>query len=55
MSTRAGGLLKEEMEYMGPVRQQDVADAQNEIESVMRKLRDNDEIRVARSGEELIT
>lgn len=54
MSRRASALLKEEMEYMGPVRLKDVEETQQKIVAVIRKLEDAGEIVVARSGEEEI-
>ncbi len=52
MSKRAAALLKEEMEYMGPVRLKDVEETQQKIVAIIRKLEDQGEIVVARSGEE---
>lgn len=52
MSKRAASLLKEEMEYMGPVRLKDVEETQQKIVSIIRKLEDAGEIVVARSGED---
>ncbi|MCL2833470.1 MAG: flagellar motor switch protein FliG [Treponema sp.] len=52
MSKRAAGMLKEDMEYMGPVRLKDVEEAQQKIVSIIRHLEDNGEIVVARSGED---
>ncbi|MAG13916.1 MAG: flagellar motor switch protein FliG [Spirochaetales bacterium] len=52
MSKRASSLLKEEMEYMGPVRLKDVEETQQKIVSIIRKLEDQGEIVVARSGED---
>ena len=52
MSKRASQLLKEEMEYMGPVRLKDVEETQQKIVSIIRKLEDQGEIVVARSGED---
>ncbi len=52
MSKRASALLKEEMEYMGPVRLKDVEETQQKIVSIIRKLEDSGEIVVARSGED---
>ena len=45
-------MLKEEMEYMGPVRLKDVEETQQKIVSIIRKLEDQGEIVVARSGED---
>ena len=52
MSKRAASMLKEEMEYMGPVRLKDVEETQQKIVSIIRKLEDQGEIVVARSGED---
>jgi flagellar motor switch protein FliG len=52
MSKRASGMLKEDMEYMGPVRLKDVEEAQQKIVSIIRHLEDTGEIVVARSGED---
>ncbi len=52
MSKRASQLLKEEMEYMGPIRIKDVEETQQKIVSIIRKLEDAGEIVVARSGED---
>ena len=54
MSKRAAGMLKEEMEYMGPVRLKDVEEAQQKIVSIIRHLEDTGEIVVARAGEDEI-
>jgi flagellar motor switch protein FliG len=52
MSKRAGTLLKEDMEYMGPIRMKDVEEAQQKIVSIIRKLEEQGEIVVARAGED---
>jgi flagellar motor switch protein FliG len=52
MSKRASALLKEEMEYMGPIRLKDVEETQQKIVAIIRKLEDQGEIVVARSGED---
>ncbi|MDR0583340.1 MAG: flagellar motor switch protein FliG [Treponema sp.] len=52
MSKRAANMLKEDMEYMGPVRLKDVEEAQQKIVSIIRHLEDTGEIVVARSGED---
>lgn len=44
MSSRAGDLLREEMEYLGPVRLSTVEAAQQQIVDVIRKLEDAGEI-----------
>jgi len=50
MSKRAAEMLKEEIEYMGPVRLRDVEEAQQRIVNIIRKLEEAGEIIVARGG-----
>ncbi|MGE5453677.1 MAG: flagellar motor switch protein FliG, partial [Methylocystaceae bacterium] len=50
MSKRASDMLREDMEFMGPVRLRDVEDAQQRIVNIIRKLEDAGEIVVARGG-----
>jgi flagellar motor switch protein FliG len=52
MSKRAASMLKEDMEYMGPVRLKDVEEAQQKIVSIIRHLEDTGEIVVARAVED---
>jgi flagellar motor switch protein FliG len=52
MSKRAGSMLKEDMEFMGPVRLKDVEEAQQKIVSIIRRLEDAGEIVVSRAGED---
>jgi flagellar motor switch protein FliG len=52
MSKRAAGMLKEDMEFMGPVRLKDVEEAQQKIVSIIRRLEDAGDIVVARAGED---
>ncbi|MDR1971578.1 MAG: flagellar motor switch protein FliG [Treponema sp.] len=52
MSKRAASMLKEDMEYLGPVRLKDVEEAQQKIVSIIRHLEDTGEIVVARAGED---
>ena len=52
MSKRAASMLKEDMEFMGPVRLKDVEEAQQKIVSTIRRLEDSGEIVIARSGED---
>jgi flagellar motor switch protein FliG len=52
MSKRAAGMLKEDMEFMGPIRLKDVEEAQQKIVSIIRHLEDNGEVVIARSGED---
>ena len=43
-------MIKEDMEFMGPVRMKDVEEAQQKIVSVIRKLEDSAEIVISRGG-----
>ncbi len=52
MSQRAGDMLNEDMQYMGPVRVRDVEESQQKIVNVVRALEDAGEIVIARGGEE---
>jgi len=52
MSKRAAEMLKEEIEYLGPVRLRDVEEAQQRIVGVIRRLEEIGEIIVVRSGED---
>ena len=52
MSKRAAALLKDDMEYMGPIRMKDVEESQQRIVSIIRKLEEQGEIVVARAGED---
>lgn len=52
MSERASQLVKEEMEYMGPVRIRDVEVAQQKIVDVVRRLEESGEIVIAGRGGE---
>ena len=54
MSKRAGVLLQEEMEYLGPIRITDVEDSQQRIVAIIRRLEDKGEIVIARAGEDEI-
>jgi len=55
MSKRAADMLREEIQYMGPVRIRDVEDAQQKIVNVIRRLEESGEIVVARGkGDEII-
>ncbi len=55
MSKRAAQLLKDELEFMGPVRVKDVEEAQQKIINIIRRLEESGEIVIARGGgEELI-
>lgn len=52
MSARAADLIKEDMQYMGPVRLSDVEAAQQRIVDVVRRLEDAGEIVIAGRGGE---
>ncbi|HPS58999.1 MAG TPA: flagellar motor switch protein FliG [Spirochaetota bacterium] len=52
MSKRAASLLREDMDFMGPIRLRDVEEAQQKIVNIIRKLEDAGDIVVARAGEE---
>ncbi len=50
LSKRLAAMIKEDMEYMGPVRMKDVEEAQQKIVGIIRKLEDNAEIVISRGG-----
>lgn len=52
MSERAVGMLREDMEFMGPVRLRVVEEAQQKIVATIRKLEESGELVIGRSGEE---
>ena len=52
MSKRAASLLREDMDFMGPIRLRDVEEAQQKIVNIIRKLEEAGDIIVARAGEE---
>ncbi len=52
MSKRAADMLREDMEFAGPVRVKDVQEAQQRIVNVIRKLEETGEIVIARGGED---
>lgn len=55
MSARAGGMLKDEIEFLGPVRVTEVESAQGQVLDVIRRLDESGEITIARGeAEELI-
>ncbi|SFU30814.1 flagellar motor switch protein FliG [Clostridium sp. DSM 8431] len=53
-SKRAAASLKEDMEFLGPVRLMDVEKAQQDIVSIIRRLDDAGEIIISRGGEDAI-
>ena len=50
MSSRASEMLRDDIEYMGPVRLRDVEEAQQRIVNVIRRLEEMGEIVIARGG-----
>ncbi len=50
LSKRLSAMIKEDMEYMGPVRMKDVEEAQQKIVNIIRKLEDSAEIVISRGG-----
>ena len=54
MSTRAAQTLRDDMEFMGPVRLRDVEDAQQRIVKVIRKLEESGAVVISRGGSDEI-
>jgi len=50
LSKRLASMIKEDMEFMGPVRMKDVEEAQQKIVNIIRKLEDSAEIVISRGG-----
>lgn len=50
VSKRLAVMIKEDMEFMGPVRMKDVEEAQQKIVNIIRKLEDSGEIVISRGG-----
>ena len=50
LSKRLAVMIKEDMEFMGPVRMKDVEEAQQKIVNVIRRLEDSAEIVISRGG-----
>lgn len=50
LSQRLASMIKEDMEFMGPVRMKDVEEAQQKIVGVIRKLEESAEIVISRGG-----
>lgn len=50
MSKRLAEMIREDIEYMGPVRLKDVEEAQQKIVNIIRKLEDAGEIIISRGG-----
>ncbi len=54
ISKRAGEILEENMEFMGPVRLREVEDAQQRVVAVIRRLDESGEIIISRGGDDAI-
>ena len=50
LSKRLASMIKEDMEFMGPVRKSDVEEAQQKIVNIIRRLQDSGQITIARAG-----
>lgn len=50
LSKRLATMIREDMDFMGPVRMKDVEEAQQKIVNIIRKLEDSGEIIIARGG-----
>jgi flagellar motor switch protein FliG len=55
MSARAAEIVKEDMEFMGPVRVRQVEEAQQRFVAVIRRLEEAGEITISRSEEDVIS
>lgn len=54
MSQRAGEMLKEEMDFLGPIRLREVEEAQQNIVRTVRRLDEAGEIIISRGGEDVV-
>ncbi len=54
MSKRAADILREDIEFMGPVRLRDIEEAQSRIVAVVRRLEEAGELVISRGGEDEI-
>ena len=52
MSERAAAIIKEDLEFMGPVRVKQVEEAQQKIVAVIRRLEEAGQIVIVRGGED---
>jgi len=52
MSKRASSLLREDMDFTGPLRLRDVEESQQKVVNIIRKLEESGDIVIARGGEE---
>ena len=50
LSKRLAAMIREDMEFMGPVRMKDVEEAQQKIVNIIRRLEDSAEIVISRGG-----
>ena len=50
LSKRLAAMIKEDMDFMGPVRMKDVEEAQQKIVGIIRRLEDSAEIVISRGG-----
>lgn len=54
LSKRLAAMIKEDMDFMGPVRRTDVEEAQQKIVNIIRRLQDAGEIIISRGGDDVI-
>ncbi|MBC7544549.1 MAG: flagellar motor switch protein FliG [Candidatus Sericytochromatia bacterium] len=54
MSERAGRMLRDDIETMGPVRLKDVEEVQQKIVNVVRRLEETGEIIISRGGDDIV-
>ena len=54
MSKRLVEIIKEDIEFMGPVRVRDIEEAQQNIVNVIRKLEEDGEIIISRGGDDIV-
>ena len=54
LSSRAGEIIKEDMEFMGPVRVRQVEEAQQRVVAIIRRLEEAGQVTVSRGEEDLI-
>lgn len=54
MSERASNMLKEDMDYMGPVKMRQVEEAQQKVVAIIRRLEEAGEIQIGRGEEDVM-
>lgn len=54
MSERASNMLKEDMDYMGPVKMRQVEEAQQKVVAIIRRLEEAGEIQIGRGEEDVL-